>query len=314
MNYNGSAHQKISGLTNVPLSGGIIIFISVCYLYFYKFENIIPFLLLLFFLGLATDLKFITSPRIRFVFQAAILFLIVYISDLRILSTRISFIDFFISNKIISYFFSTFCLLILINGSNFIDGLNGLLLGYFLMISLILFELNLVRYFNIDNNILLLFSMVLLVLIFFNFYKLCFMGDTGAYILGFFYGYLLIWTYSENQSFSPFFVVVLLWYPCFENLFSILRKFKFKKSPVKPDDNHLHQLLYLYLKKKYKFENTLANNVGSLIILTFNFIIFILAVQNISNSEYQIMLVTLSVIIYCAIYSKLFLYKYKLKI
>ena len=138
-------------------------------------------------------------------------------------------------------------------------------------------------------------------------------GDAGAYILGFFYGYLLIWTYSENQSFSPFFVVVLLWYPCFENLFSIIRKFKFKKSPVKPDDNHLHQLLYLYLKKKYKFENTLANNVGSLIILTFNFIIFILAVQNIFNSEYQIMLVTLSVIIYCAIYSKLFLYKYKLK-
>ena len=175
MNYNGSAHQKIYGLTNVPLSGGIIIFISLCYLYFYKFENIIPFLLLLFFLGLATDLKFITSPRIRFMFQAAILFLIVYISDLRILSTRISFIDFFIANKIISYFFSTFCLLILINGSNFIDGLNGLLLGYFLMISLILFELNLVRYFNIDNNILLLFSTVLLVLIFFNFYKLCFM-------------------------------------------------------------------------------------------------------------------------------------------
>ena len=35
------------------------------------------------------------------------------------------------------FIFTTFCLMILINGSNFIDGLNGLLLGYSLLIILL---------------------------------------------------------------------------------------------------------------------------------------------------------------------------------
>ena len=100
------------------------------------------------------------------------------------------------------------------------------------------------------------------------------MGDTGAYVLGFFYGYLLIKIYSEYQIFSPFFVILLLWYPCFENLFSIIRKFQLKKSPIKPDNNHLHQLIYFYLKKKYKVNNLFANNYGSLIILLYNLIVF----------------------------------------
>ena len=140
------------------------------------------------------------------------------------------------------------------------------------------------------------------------------MGDTGAYILGFFYGYLLIKIYVEHQIFSPFFVILLFWYPCFENLFSILRKFKLKKSPIEPDNNHLHQLIFFYLKKKYKIKNIFANNYGSLIILLYNLIIFGFGIQNISNTQYQVILIILNLFIYCAIYFKLFAYKYNLKI
>ena len=140
------------------------------------------------------------------------------------------------------------------------------------------------------------------------------MGDTGAYILGFIYGYLLIKIYIENQIFSPFFVILLLWYPCFENLFSILRKFQLKKSPIKPDSNHLHQILFHYLKKKYKLRSISANNNASLIILLYNLIIFCVGIQNISNTQFQIILLIINILIYCAIYFKLFAYKYKLKI
>ena len=140
------------------------------------------------------------------------------------------------------------------------------------------------------------------------------MGDTGAYILGFIYGYLLIKIYIENQIFSPFFVILLLWYPCFENLFSILRKFQLKKSPIKPDSNHLHQILFFYLKKKYKLRSISANNNASLIILLYNLIIFSIGIQNISNTQFQIILLIINILIYCAIYFKLFAYKYKLKI
>lgn len=314
LNYSGSIHQKFSGLTTVPLTGGIFIFFSILYFYFYEIENIIYLFSLLFILGLAADFKIIASPKKRFLVQAILLFLIVYISDLRVYPTRIYIIDLLILNNLFSYFFSTFCLLILINGSNFIDGLNGLLVGYYFLISLIFYQLNFIDFLEIENSNLLFFSMTLFILFLFNFFNKSFMGDTGAYILGFFYGYLLIKIYVEHLIFSPFFVILLFWYPCFENLFSILRKFKLKKSPIEPDNNHLHQLIFFYLKKKYKIKNIFANNYGSLIILLYNLIIFGFGIQNISNTQYQVILIILNLFIYCAIYFKLFAYKYNLKI
>ena len=314
LNYSGSAHQKFAGLTTVPLTGGILIFFSILYFYYIEVESIIYFFSILFLLGLATDLKIIASPKIRFLIQAILLFVIVYLLDLRISSTRIYIIDVLISNILISYIFSTFCLLILINGSNFIDGLNGLLVGYYLLISLIFIKLDFFNFLDIEVNDLLFFSLVLFILFLFNLSNKSFMGDTGAYILGFFYGYLLIKIYVEYQIFSPFFVILLFWYPCFENLFSILRKFKLKRSPIEPDNNHLHQLIFFYLKKKYKIKNIFANNCGSLIILSYNLIIFGFGIQNISNTQYQIILLILNLFIYCAVYFKLFTYKYNLKI
>ena len=314
LNYSGSIHQKFSGLTNVPLTGGIFIFLSILYLYYNEIDTIIYLFSFLFILGLATDLKIIASPKIRFLIQTILLFLIVYLSDLRISTTRIYVIDFLISNILLSYIFSTFCLLILINGSNFIDGLNGLLVGYYLLISFIFYQLNFINFLNIENSNLLFFSIILFILFLFNIFNKSFMGDTGAYLLGFFYGYFLIKIYVEHQTFSPFFVILLLWYPCFENLFSILRKFKLKKSPIKPDSNHLHQLLFFHLKKKYKLKDMFANNYGSLIILLYNIIIFGFALQNITNTQYQIILLILNLLIYCLVYFKLFAYKYKLKV
>ncbi len=314
LNYTGSLHQKFSGPTSVPLTGGIFIFFSILYLYFNEIESVIFLFSFLFILGLATDVKRISSPKIRFLIQSILLFLIVYTSDLRISSTRIYILDFLISNNLFSYFFSTFCLLILINGSNFIDGLNGLLVGYYLLISLVFYQLNFTNFLDIENNNLILFSIILFILFIFNFFEKSFMGDTGAYILGFFYGYVLINIYVQHQIFSPFFVILLLWYPCFENLFSILRKFQLKKSPIKPDSNHLHQLLFFYLKKKYKFKIIHANNYGSLIILFYNLIIFSFGIQSISNTQFQIILLIFNILIYCAVYSKLFAFKYKFKI
>ena len=314
LNYSGSIHQKYSGLTNVPLTGGMLIFFSIVYLYFKEIESVILLFSFLFITGLATDLKILASPKLRFIIQTILILTIVYISDLRISSTRIYLLDLLISNVFFSYFFSTFCLLILINGSNFIDGLNGLLVGYYLLISLIFHHLNLISFLNIENINQLFFSAILFTLFLVNLSKKSFMGDTGAYILGFFYGYLLIKIYSDYQIFSPFFVILLLWYPCFENLFSIIRKFQLKKSPIKPDNNHLHQLMYFYLKKKYKVNNLFANNYGSLIILLYNLIVFGIGIQNISNTQHQIILLILNLFVYCAVYFKLFAYKYKLKV
>ena len=73
MNYSGEAHQKFVTKESVPLSGGLLVLISF-FLYFFAYSNIFNFyLLLIFFLGLSSDLKIIGSAKIRFFIQVIIL-------------------------------------------------------------------------------------------------------------------------------------------------------------------------------------------------------------------------------------------------
>ena len=124
------------------------------------------------------------------------------------------------------------------------------------------------------------------------------LGDSGAYALSFFVGYLIINSHNSNPNISPYFFITLLWYPCFENLFSIIRKLKTKFSPFSPDNKHFHQLLYATLKKKVIKNKLLANNTSSLLILSFNFVIIFLGTTNLYSSIYQIKLIISSTLIY----------------
>ena len=79
------------------------------------------------------------------------------------------------------------------------------------------------------------------------------LGDAGAYTLSFFVGFLIIKCHNFNPNISPYFFITLLWYPCFENLFSIIRKIKSKFSPLTPDNNHLHHLIFTNLKHTIQY-------------------------------------------------------------
>ena len=216
-------------------------------------------------------------------------------------------------NIYFKYFFSVFCLLILINGSNFIDGLNGLMLGYFTSIISIIFYLNLNLSLEIENNLIISFLIILIYLFILNVNNKLFMGDSGSYVLSLLSGYLLIKIYEVSPQISPYFIVLLLWYPCFENLFSIIRKFSLKKSPVAADNNHLHQLIFIFLKKKLVLKNFNINNISSLIIIFYNLFIFSISLIDPGNSQLQITLVVINIIIYLFTYFKLFIYRYKIK-
>ena len=129
-------------------------------------------------------------------------------------------------------------------------------------------------------------------------------------MLSFFIGFIVIDTYNNSLSFSPFFVVLLLWYPCFENLFSIIRKFKLNKSPINPDTKHLHHLVFFLIFKKFNKNKNFSNNLASIAINIYNLLLFYLGSLNIYNTQYLIILIIMSVIIYIITYLKLFRYKF----
>ena len=179
-------------------------------------------------------------------------------NDIQIIDTRIYLLDNLLKYQIFNYVFVTFCILIVINGSNFIDGLNTLNIGYYILIISIIFYLNLIGQLfldeiNLSNVIVVLFSAFVL-----NLVNKFYLGDSGSYLLGFMYSIFLIETYNWNSHISPFFIILLLWYPCYETLFSIIRK-NFKKSAMSLDANHLHQLIFFYIKKRFKLNIFFTN-------------------------------------------------------
>ena len=199
----------------------------------------------------------------------------------------------------------------MLNGTNFIDGLNGLIISYCLSIIFILFKLNLIDLIFSNINLLLII-VTLISLLILNFYNKLFMGDSGSYLLGFLIGYFLITIYLKNPFISPYFIVLLLWYPAFETLFSIIRKLKTRKSPIKPDTYHFHHLLFFFIEKKFRLKKLTSNNLSSFIIILYNFIIFNISALNIYFTYFHVILILMNVMIYLIVYLKLYNFK-KLK-
>ena len=71
-----------------------------------------------------------------------------------------------------------------------------------------------------------------------------FLGDGGAYLIGFMVAELAVLLVVRNPTVSPWFPLLLLIYPIFETLYSVYRrKIQNQLSPGEPDNLHLHQLV-----------------------------------------------------------------------
>ena len=309
INFTGEQHQHYVEKNNIPLTGGLLLLLSF-FLIFKDYSNIFLIaLFIIFFLGLMSDLKVLVSPTGRLFLQIFFIIIFVYVESIQLTSTRILILDFFLSYSLINYLFVGLCFLIIINGTNFIDGLDTLALGYYFLVTFFIYNLKLYEFLPLSILGISLLLIVMFCAYILNIFKVFFIGDNGSYLLGFTYGFLMLTIYINESDISPFFVVLLLWYPCFENLFSIIRKAKLKRSPILPDIKHFHQLLFNYLKSKNikKLSNPLTSNI----INSYNLIIFYIASKDIYNTQLQIILIVMTIFIYVFLYLKLFLFKFK---
>ena len=241
--------------------GGLIIFslLILVFLYLYVSKNIffseyISFCTLFFLLGFIDDLKIDIKPKFRlFIMILFLIFLVIY-NKFSIERISLEYLNHLIKIDIFALFFVCLCFLFIINGSNLIDGFNGLLSIHSLIILCILFYVNLVNK-NYDLAYL-LFYIILIILIFvkFNFPKAqMFLGDGGAYLLGTLTSISAIITNNLTPLVSSFFFCILLFYLFFEVFFSFFRKIFFVgQNPLLPDNQHLHMLVYRLLLKKNK--------------------------------------------------------------
>jgi UDP-N-acetylmuramyl pentapeptide phosphotransferase/UDP-N-acetylglucosamine-1-phosphate transferase len=132
------------------------------------------------------------------------------------------------------------------NAINIIDGFNGLasVVGICMLLSLGYVALQV-------NDVFVLVTALMLAgatagFLIWNYPAgLIFLGDGGAYFIGFMLGELSLLLVMRNPQVSTWYAVLLLIYPAFETLFSVYRRvFVRGKSPGMPDGIHLHSLIF----------------------------------------------------------------------
>jgi len=206
--------------------------------------------------GLAEDLTKKVSAPLRLIATSISAGLACYFLNIAVAGIGISWIDPIFAIPTFSILFTCLTVTGLANSYNIIDGFNGLAS----MVAII--SLCAIGYvaFRVNDTLLILFSLVMIgsIVGFFiwNYPKgLIFLGDGGAYFIGFWVGILSIMLVSRNPEVSPWFACLINIYPIFETLFSIWRKKVIKKmSPGMPDGVHLHMLVYGRLARWIKVD------------------------------------------------------------
>ena len=301
-----TSYHKLEKRAGTPLSGGIFLLLGLIGLYFNNLNiffniGIIFLLFLILMLGIFSDIKKNFSPKIRIILQLLIIFLLVFNNnEIVVLKTNINLLDSLLTYDLIKFIFSIFCIITLLNGLNFMDGVNGLVTGYLLAILITLSFI--LKGSNIENyiqDIIIIFSIFFI----FNVLGKSFLGDNGVYVSSMIISIVIIKIINSYQNISPILAVSLLWYPALENLFTILRRLTKDKLSYLPDKLHLHSLLFAKLNSNFKnipfkYKNSLSGLIINILLLPN----FIFAYYFYDKSFYLGIFVSLYLVIYLIIY------------
>ena len=197
-------------------------------------------------IGLTEDLTKKISVRTRLLITAFGAALATIFLNARIIGLDIPIADLAFSIPAVSIIFTVFAITGLANAYNIIDGFNGLssMVGIITLLALGYIGIK----FNDPLIFFLSFSMAAAIMGFFllNYPRgLIFLGDGGAYLIGFWVGTLSVLLVNRHPEISPWFAVMVNAYPIMETLFTIYRrKFHQGKSPGHPDGIHFHSIIF----------------------------------------------------------------------
>lgn len=278
-----------------PRAGGIGIFLGFFAIFFFGSETNVYFFIsmaIVFFSGLLEDFSASLSPKSRLWLQligsaVAVFGMGAFITNLLPIVTLPYFAGIMLA---------LFGIVGVCNAVNIIDGFNGLAGG----ICLMAFVCIAIVAFSLKVDFVFFASLIgigsLIGFLVLNFPKgKIFLGDGGAYMLGFLIA-LLLAILTQDASISAWFGLSVMIYPVWEVIFSMIRRKKEKKSTTEPDKEHLHTLMH----KKFK-----NNPLTSVILWGFNLPFMVLSVIFAHNAWVLIGICVVFVVLYLIIYKKL---------
>ena len=199
-----------------------------------------------FAIGVSEDLTKKISVRMRLIFTAIAAALLIYLLPVQITRLDIAYLDLIFAFPLVGTAFTIFAITGLANAYNIIDGFNGLasMVGIITLLAIAYVG------FVVADPLIIYLSLVLAGSIFgffiWNYPRgLIFLGDGGAYLIGFWIASQSILLTYRHQEISPWFALLINGYPIMETLFTIYRrKIHQGKSPGQPDGIHFHTLIY----------------------------------------------------------------------
>jgi UDP-N-acetylmuramyl pentapeptide phosphotransferase/UDP-N-acetylglucosamine-1-phosphate transferase len=196
--------------------------------------------------GLIEDLTKRVSVRMRLLCTIGSALLAGFLLNAWIANVQMPGLDWLLGIPALAVIFTCFAVAGLSNAFNLIDGYNGLVSGVGIIILMAIAYVG----FAVHDFFIMAacFAAIgaLMGFLLWNYPRgLLFLGDGGAYLLGFWVAELSILLVTRNPQVSKWFPVLICSYPIFETLFTIYRRLVLKRvSPGSPDSSHLHQMIF----------------------------------------------------------------------
>lgn len=247
-----------------PLIGGIsmAIGLSISCLLSLPLESMIGFytgMIMVLIIGFLDDFKKLT-PKLKLIAQILATSLVIYLSDIIILSfgNILSFGS--VNLGIFAIPVSIICVVGVINAINMIDGVDGLA-GSISLIAFISFGI--LAYINNQPEFVLLsvaLSGVVIAFLKYNWHpSLLFMGDAGSFFLGYSLAFLSIAiSQKHNSSVSPVVPLLILAVPIVDTFTVVIKRIINGKNPFTADKGHLHHILLRFGLNKKQVVLTIA--------------------------------------------------------
>lgn len=240
----------------------------------------------IFFVGLFEDLTKRIGVRTRFLAALVSAAWAGYITDNWLLRLDIETLDGLLQvSPFVAVALTCFAVTGVTHAFNLIDGYNGLcsMVGV-----LILSSIAYVAY-QVGDMAIFIAALgligALLGFFVFNYpLGLIFLGDAGAYVIGFWIAQLSVFLVARNAEVSPWFALLLCFYPVFETLFTIYRRLLVRRvSPGLADGVHLHHFIHkrvvkAILSSKHQVKPILTNSLTAPFLWCFCLIIAVPAV------------------------------------
>lgn len=205
-----------------------------------------------FVFGLAEDLTRTVSVRARLLATMASGAVCWFLTGVTLQYTGLPMLDGLLGWLPFSVLFTAFAVGGVANAVNIIDGFNGLASG---TVVIGLATLGVIALGAGDVHLAQLCFVICAVtagffVVNFPFGKL-FLGDGGAYLLGFLLAWLSVMLVYRNPSVSAWAPLLACAYPVFETVFTIGRRLWCRRHPGHPDSWHLHSLVKTAITARY---------------------------------------------------------------